>query len=191
MKVSLDAGATIDPISAWHTEHVYFAKLLRLLRTELDVFHLGERPRYELMQDIITYLREYSDRYHHPREDEAFRRLAKHCPDLELPLARLHQEHRVIAIAGETALEQINAVLDDVVVSREAVEMALATYLVYYESHVAKEEADILTRAAKSLTAADWNAVRDAVPRGHDPVFGDKPEERYRELRRQIGLEAS
>ena len=143
------------------------------------------------MQDIITYLRVYSDRYHHPREDEAFRRLAKHCPDLELPLARLHQEHRVIAIAGETALEQINAVLEDVVVSREAVEMALATYLVYYESHVAKEEADILARAAKSLTAADWNAVRDAVPRGHDPVFGDKPEERYRELRRQIGLEAS
>ena len=189
MKTFPDSNVSTVPVNAWHTEHVYFGKLLRLLRRELDVFHLGERPRYELMQDIITYLREFSDRYHHPREDEAFRRLAKHCPEMELPLARLHQEHRVIANTGEKVLQQINAILEDVVVSREEVEMALATYLVYYENHIAKEEADILTRAAKNLTAADWNAVRDAAPAGHDPVFGDRPEQRYEELRRHIGLE--
>ena len=102
------------------------------------------------MQDIITNLREFSDRYHHPREDEAFRRLAKHCPDMESPLARLHQEHRVIANTGEKVLLQINAILEDVVVSREEVEMALATYLVYYENHIAKEEGDILARAARA-----------------------------------------
>jgi hemerythrin-like domain-containing protein len=191
MKSKAEAGVPVDPVKAWHDEHVYFDCLLRLLQKELDIFHTGQRPRYELMQDIVTYLREYSDRYHHPREDEAFRRLADHCPDMRLPLARLHQEHRVIAAAGETLLGQLNAILEDVVLSRAAVETSLATFLVYYNNHIVKEETEVLTRAAESLTAEDWKAVRDAVPPGHDPVFGDKPEERYQELRRQIALEAA
>ena len=68
--------------------------------------------------------------------------------------------------------------------------MALATYLVYYGNHIAKEEEEVLTRAAKVLTEEDWKAVKDAAPAGRDPVFGDKPEERYKELRRQIAREA-
>ena len=90
----------LNPIAAWHEEHVYFNQLLHLLQREVDVFHAGTRPNYELMFDIVSYLREYSDRFHHPREDEAFARLAKRCPDMELQLARLAQEHRVIAQAG-------------------------------------------------------------------------------------------
>ena len=118
------------------------------------------------MQDIVTYLRDYSDRFHHPREDVAFARLAKHCPDLELVLARLGQEHRVIAHAGETLLEQLRAILGGAVVPRAEVEVAAATYLVYYGNHIAKEEEDVLTRAAKELTPEDWEAVRDAVKPG-------------------------
>lgn len=190
MKLSLANGAVIDPVSAWHTEHVFFGKLLKLLQRELDVFHRGEQPNYELMQNIVTYLREYSDRYHHPREDEAFRRLASRCPDLELPLARLHQEHRVIANAGEKLLDLLNAVQEDIVLPRAGIETALATYLVYYNSHIAKEEGDILTRASMVLTSTDWEAVKAAAPVGRDPLFGDLPDERFRELRHLIAREA-
>jgi len=179
------------PIAAWHTEHVYFARLLELLRGQLDVFHRGERPNYELMLDIISYLRDYSDQYHHPREDEAFARLAKRCPDMELVLARLGQEHRVIAHAGERLHGQLTAILDGTIVPRAEVEVALATYLVYYGNHIAKEEEDILTRAAQALTQEDWKAVKDAVSAKGDPLFGAHPEARFRELRRQLALEAA
>ncbi len=180
----------IDPIGVWHDEHVYFNRLLELLRGQLDLFHRGERPNYELMQDILSYLRCYSDACHHPREDEAFRRLAARCPDLELPLARLHQEHRVIANAGEKLLAQLNAIVEGAYVPRAEVEMAAATYLVYYGNHIAREEENILARAGKELTEEDWKAVKEAAPAGRDPLFGDEPEARYRELRRQIALEA-
>jgi hemerythrin-like domain-containing protein len=179
----------LKPIAYWHAEHVYFKHLLELLQRQLDLFHRGEQPNYQLMQDIVSYLREYSDRYHHPREDEAFRRLAARCPDLQLPLARLHQEHRVIGRAGEALLRQLDAIVDGAMIPRAEVETAAATYLVYYGNHLAKEEEDVLTRAAQALTHEDWEAVRLAVPAGHDPLFGEKPEERYRELRRQIALE--
>jgi len=180
----------IVPIAAWHTEHVYFNQLLGLLQKQVDVFHSGKLPNYELMLDIISYLREYSDRIHHPREEIAFARLAKYAPDLAPMLARLSQEHRVIAHAGESLLKVLQAVLGGAVIQRAEVEVAAATYLVYYGNHIAKEEEDVLARAAKELTKEDWEAVRTAVPPARDPLFDGEPETRFRELRRQIALEA-
>jgi hemerythrin-like domain-containing protein len=182
--------ARMDPIKAWRDEHAYFRRLLALLQKQVDVFHGGERPNYELMLDIVSYLREYSDQVHHPREDVAFARLARKVPQLELTLERLKQEHRVIANAGEALQELLTEILEDAVIARADVEMAAATYLVYYDAHIAKEEGDVITQAARSLTAEDWAAVRDAVPSAGDPLFGEAPEERYRNLRRQIALEA-
>jgi hemerythrin-like domain-containing protein len=182
--------ATGHPVAGWHADHVYFQRLLNLLRKELDVFHGGERPNYELMLDIITYLREYTDRFHHPREDAAFALMVRRFPDMQLALARLQQEHRVIAQAGETLHHLLSAALGGGMVPRNAIEMAAATYLVYYGNHIAKEEEDVLTRATLALSAEEWEAVRKNVPGGKDPLFGPNPEERFRELRRRIALEA-
>ena len=110
-----------DPVAHWHAEHVYFGQLLKLLRKEIDVFHSGSDPNYPLMLDIIAYLRDYSDRVHHPREDVAFDRLAKHCPDLQIVLSRLQQEHRVIARAGANLHERLDAILAGEVIAREDV----------------------------------------------------------------------
>ena len=93
-----------DPVAAWHKEHEHFSTALALLRKELDVFQAGGQPGYGLALDIISWLRDFGDTFHHPREDEAFRRLAQRRPDRELPLARLRQEHVVIAQAGEELL---------------------------------------------------------------------------------------
>jgi len=180
----------IDPIAAWHEEHVYFHQLLGLLKRELDVFHSGDRPNYELMLDVISYLQDYADQYHHPREDEAFARVARKCPDLRVTVARLKQEHRVIARAGELLRGYLADALQGAVIRRSDIEVAAATYLVYYGNHIAKEEEEILGAAVKALTPQDWEAVKDVRPAGKDPVFGDKAQERYKELRRRIALEA-
>lgn len=179
-----------DPIAAWHAEHQYFGRLLALLHKQIDVFHTGERPNYELMLDIVAYLRDYTDHVHHPREDVAFTHLAKHRPDLSLVLERLKQEHRVIAQAGETLRQRLQAIIDGAIFPRAEVEMAAATYLVYYGHHIAKEEEDILSRAAQLLTKEDWEDVRRAVPAMNDPLAHSGAEQRYRELRRQMAMEA-
>ncbi|HZQ73937.1 MAG TPA: AraC family transcriptional regulator, partial [Burkholderiales bacterium] len=69
-------------------------------------------------------------------------------------------------------------------IRRSDIEVAAATYLVYYGNHIAKEEEDVLALAAKELSAQDWDAVKSVAPAGRDPL------ERYRELRRRIALEA-
>ncbi len=178
------------PVAMWHAEHVYFRRLLELLQAEVEAFHRAERPNYELMLDIVAYLRDYCDRFHHPREDVAFARLAGRVPELKPDLARLAQEHRVIARAGEKLRAQLEAVLGETMVPRAEIEVAAATYLVYYGNHIAKEEELVLERAAQALTADDWAAVREAVSDEPDPVFGERPHERYRELRRRIAAAA-
>ena len=64
-----------DTLDQWHTEHVNFAKLLNLLEAELDLFHEGDSPNYELMLDIMFYMTHYPDVLHHPREDLAFAKI--------------------------------------------------------------------------------------------------------------------
>ncbi len=181
----------VDPIKSWHEEHMYFKRLLALLQHEVDVFATTQTPNYPLMLDIIAYLRDYADQYHHPREDEVFRRLVRYQPDRQLPLARLQQEHHVIATAGKTLQRLLEELQSDAVISRTEVEVAAATYLVYYGNHIAREEEDILPLAAKALSADDWREAAAAAPARHDPLFGSKPQERFSDLRRRISREAA
>src|SRR5262245_32700175 len=129
-----------SPVAHWREEHAYFKRLLELLHRQADRFPGGERPNYELMIDIISYLRDYGDAVHHPREDVAFERLLAHAADLALPLARLRQEHRVIAHAGEKLRGLLEAAVGGSVVPVEELEVAAATYLVYFGNHIAKED---------------------------------------------------
>jgi hemerythrin-like domain-containing protein len=174
----------------WHAEHRHFTRLLDLLEHQVAAFHDDNQPNFELMLDLVSYLRYFPDRYHHPREDVAFARLAVRDPALKPVIDRLLQEHRVIAAAGTELLKYLQQVVDDVVVERAKVEAAAATYLVYYRRHLALEERDMVPRAEQLLTPQDWEAVVAAVPHGPDPLFGEDFDARYRELRRQIALES-
>jgi hemerythrin-like domain-containing protein len=179
-----------DSIALWHAEHKHFARLLDLLEQQVVAFHSDDGPNYQLMLDIVSYLRYFPDRYHHPREDRAFAGLVKRAPEMKPLIDRLLQEHRVIAAAGAELLNYLQQVVDDVVVERAKVEAAAATYLVYYRRHLALEDRDVVPRAEQLLTAQDWEAVVAVIPAGPDPLFGEDFEPRYRELRRQIALES-
>ena len=180
----------MNHIAHWHAEHANFSRLLDILQKEIDAFHSNAAPNYDLMVDIVSYLRHFPDVHHHPREDAAFALLAKRDPSLAVELERLRQEHRVIAAAGEELLKTLNDVTSGAVIARAVVESVAAMYLVYYRHHIAAEEEEVLPRATRLLSAEDWREVNAAGPAGRDPLFGDKAESGYRELRRHIALEA-
>ncbi len=127
------------------------------------------------------------------------------------PAAAWHEEHRyfqklltlllqrvrLLADGGEPDCElmldiasYLHDYADEMHHPRADIEMAAATYLIYYGNHVAREEQEVLAKAAAVLTKEDWASVRHGVPSRPDPVFGATPEQRYRELRRRIALEA-
>jgi len=180
----------VDPVDLWHTEHAYFSRLLDRLGEQVEVFETGQRPNYSLMIDILDYLRGYSDRFHHPREEVAFELLKGYCPELGPVLANLRQQHRVIANAGEKLLDLLLAILDDAMVPRGEVEAAAATYLVYYRAHITAEEEQVMIHAEDNLTQEDWDAVNAVEPAGVYRRFGSDPERHLRELRHRIAVES-
>ena len=179
-----------DPVTLWHAEHANFVRLLDVLERQLAVFQVGEQPDYDLMLNVIYYLRHYPDRIHHPQENVAFARLLVRDPTMKSQIDGLLQEHAVIAAAGETLLEHLNEVVAGALEPRSIVEAAAATYLAYYRAHLAAEENEVIPRAVEILTPQDWAAVAAAVAAKPDPLFGEDIDARYRTLRRQIALEA-
>lgn len=179
-----------DPVTLWHAEHLNFVRLLNLLDREVAGFHGGGRPNYALMGDIIYYLTSYSDHFHHPREDIAFALLIKHDDSAQKVVNSLMQEHRVIALVGAELAQRIVEAENDVMSSRERLEAAAATYLLYYRHHIAKEEKEILPRAAKALTQEEWAVVAAAFAHGDDPLFDVSVDARLRALRHEISVEA-
>lgn len=176
----------VAPAAQWHEEHARFSRLLDLMEPQLAALHDDKQPDYDVMRDVVHYLRNFADRFHHPREDVAFARLVARDESVRLLVSRLAQEHRVIATAGEELLERLDDILAGALVQRTAVEAAASTYLVYYRHHMATEETEIIPRAIDLLTPDDWSAVAAAVPSGPDPLLGDNFEARYEALRRLV-----
>ncbi|MBI2316341.1 MAG: hemerythrin domain-containing protein [Betaproteobacteria bacterium] len=179
-----------DLAAVWHAEHDNFARLLDLLEREVAAFRLGEQPNYDLMLDIVYYLRDYPDQVHHRQEDVAFARLLERDPKMKPQIDRLLQEHRVIAAAGSALLRHLDEVVADALEPRSIVEAAAATYLTYFREHLAAEDEQVIPRAAELLTPEDWAAAAAAVRPRPDPLFGEDIEARYRNLRRKIALGA-
>ena len=175
-----------EPLARWHADHSNFVRLLDLLELQVDAFHAGKRPDYELMRLIVYYLRHYPDRFHHPREDVAFNRLVQRDPQLQSEVAWCIHEHAVIADAGEKLLGCLDQFIAGSVIERSALQTMAVTYLLYYRHHLATEEHVIIPRAVELLTPDDWTAV-SAIPAEPDPLFGTPVDARYSELRQQIG----
>ncbi|CAJ96935.1 Hemerythrin domain [Cupriavidus necator] len=179
------------PLAAWHTDHIHFASMLDLLEKQVSTFHQGEQPDYGLMATIIQYLRNYGDCVHHPREDVAYALLVDRDPGTRIIISRLLQEHRVIATVGAELLDRLREAQSEVVTSRAALEAAAAMYLVYYRNHLSTEEKQVMPRAARFLTEADWAEVAAIDPASADPLFGANVERRFATLRKQIDSEAN
>ena len=178
--------ALAEPLARWHADHGNFARLLDLLEQQLDAFQTGKQVDYELMRLTVYYLRHYPDRFHHPREDVAFRRLVQRDPQLRSDVEWCIREHALIAEAGEKLLNFLNQVIAGDEVGPKGLKAAAATYLAYYRHHLAVEEHQIIPRAVELLRPDDWAAVSD-IAAEPDPLFETEVDARYSELRRRIG----
>lgn len=178
------------PIDGWLADHRNFSQLLDLFQVQVDRLHAGESIDYDLVLDLLVYLRHFPEHTHHPREDVAFDRMVRHERSLAPIVTRLKQEHRVISEAGRELHELVEGVLNGMVVERARLESSCATFLVYYRHHIAREDEGIIPLADRMLTPEDWKAVSIAVAPALDPLFGGAVDERYRELRQKIEAES-
>jgi hemerythrin-like domain-containing protein len=180
----------MDRVATWRDEHANFTKLLGLLEAEIERFHWAEKPDYRLMLDVMSYMTQYPDRFHHPVEELAFARAAERVPALRAKVEVLSKEHRRLLANAEALIERLEGVLSEAVVSRRHVEILGRNYISYLRNHMRREEADIYPVVQKVLEAADWAKIDREIERRSDPLFGPAVRERFRSLRREIDAES-
>jgi hemerythrin-like domain-containing protein len=179
-----------ETIALWNRDHANFFVLLDLLERQLDLFHRGESPDYELMSDIMFYMAHYTDAVHHPREDLAFAKLKQRDPAVEAFVAELAEQHVGLKESGDALMRALDDIVNGSISPRERIELPGRAYVETFRNHMQREEATLLPLVAKLLRPGDWAAIDAAVRRLEDPLFGASGEQRYAALRQQIAREA-
>jgi hemerythrin-like domain-containing protein len=179
-----------NPIACWREEHARFAKLLDTLEAQLDRFHCAERPDYQLMLDVMRYMRHYPDKTHHPREDLAFVKVAEREPRSGRMVSELLDDHKVIEESGEKLVEMLEGVLDEAILARDAVEAPGRDYIKRLRGHMHSEEV-LFPFVQMWLGAEDWAEIDSKIPSVVDPLLEPHGHEAYETLSRLVATVAS
>ncbi len=175
-------------IEKWITEHRNFERLLKVLEQRLELLRQGGQPDYGLMLDIVYYMTQYPDRFHHPHEDAAFAQMAD--AKVNALIAESRQEHRLIAETGKALLEGLEEIASGIGQRRIEIDQPARNYIGYFRRNMQQEEATLFPLAQRVLTEEDWSVISAAAPKVSDPLFGGQGQERYRILQRLIASQA-
>jgi hemerythrin-like domain-containing protein len=171
-----------------HNDHRNINQLLRILRKKIKLLEEDEKIDYRLIKVIITYLRNYADKYHHPMEDLIYAYYLKYrvVPD-EIAI-RLSKEHKLIKEITIELDELVEMVLLDAIVPKQLCLEKLSVFVELQAAHLMYEESQILPRIRDSLSADDWANLEQQWQHNHyeDPLFGDNIGEEYKALAERI-----
>jgi hemerythrin-like domain-containing protein len=175
-------------LSTIHKDHVNITNLLRLLEEKVKLLENDQGVDYRLMKAIITYLRNYSDKYHHPMEDMIYEYYLKYRLVSDEVSNRLSLEHKLVKEITIELDELLDMILLDAVVPKEQCIEKLNNFIKLQMAHMDYEEQEVLPKIEASLTEKDWQILEQQWQHeGHiDPLFGDKVADEYKKLSERI-----
>jgi hemerythrin-like domain-containing protein len=160
--------------------------LLEILESEILAIEVGKTPDFPLMQDIMRYMSEHSDRFHHPKEDLIFAQLLRRDPDVRADVEDLIEEHFLISMAGREFAALLRTSGVDSIDAREQLGIVGCKYVRAQRNHMNKEERKLFPMAARLFTEKEWQDIDDAVKNIDDPLFDEMTVDDYQRLYRLI-----
>lgn len=173
---------------ALHTitdEHRSQWQLSHVIADLADEIEHGARPDSRFFEAVFTYIDEYSNRMHNPREDLLlFGLLRERDPSLIPLIDELALDH----LDGPPQIQRLRAALQgahDSEGTQKFVEV-LRELVADIRSHIGKEEGKLLPRAYKVLTRDDIASLDAALTDENDPRFGARAQAEFRELYHRV-----
>lgn len=168
-------------------EHRALASVVKGLQFLVqEIQNRGQTPDFPLLQSIVSYIEQFSDKLHHPKEDQyLFPALRMRHPAAAAELDILEDEHeRGTAVTARVAdglrAYQANPSQFDAFAS------AVDDYANFHWAHMSREENVILPLAEKHLTPEDWVGINAAFKSNSDPLVGINTQREFRELFRRL-----
>jgi len=164
------------------TDHRNMVQLLDLLDAETVRLADADEPDYDLVYDIMTYMSEYPDAVHHPKEDMIYRHLKHYHDDIDESLRHIETDHKALGMASHEIRRDIDAIAADGVVSREALAESLRKYSEDLRKHMYWEEKDLFELADSMDDDENWAELLKSYDEASDPLFGNQTERRFQKL---------
>lgn len=173
-------------IQQLHVDHINTAKMLNILQQQLDLLAQGDDIDYGVMLDIMTYMTQYPDLYHHPKEDLLFEKMLERDKNTQVLVEELGFEHRSIIRSGIVFLEALRGAAVDILQRRDKIVEEGRIYIQRQQQHMNKEEGEVFPKLTETLNSADWEALDQLVDNEQDPLFGKVILPQYRQRYQNI-----
>jgi hemerythrin-like domain-containing protein len=168
-------------------DHDSLKKILAALEDQMQLIEHDQKPDDDLLVEIMDYMRNYMDIFHHPREDLIFQRLLeRHNGDNSVIEALLH-EHEQLSAASSNLSDEIDGVfLAEQPRPRENLAILARDFADSNHRHMEQEERKVFPLAREVLDVEDWTLITASLPDEKLPSFEQLLKQQYRTLERHI-----
>ena len=177
-------------LSSLHEEHLNIAQLLQLLKYKLATIRSEQQVSYFLIRDVVDYLREVSDKFHHPKEDMLYDYYLKYRVVEGEVANRLRDDHAGLLTVGAELKEMVEMILMDAVIPLDQFTAKLEQFVELQEAHMNYEEESIFPQLRDSLTEDDWRHLEQSWQNRaiSDPLFGAEVSQHFQTLAQRLSL---
>lgn len=174
-------------MKALRAEHRHIAGVMELFGDQLKAIDNGQLVDTHVVYEIMDYMVSWPDRYHHPREDLIYGRVAEMDGAAADEVDTLQRDHDTNAKRGREVLREIERWREGEV-SGAAVVKAGRAYIDHMYEHMNLEEKLVFPHIESTLRIEDWRelAEDDQLRPVSDPVFGPRVQREYRNLARKL-----
>ncbi len=165
-----------------HQDHINLSRLLEVLEMKIQKLKAGDSPNFQLLSELVEYIGNYADQFHHPREDHMYHYFEKREASLDRHLHECERQHGDLKQLSKDVTELVDAVMHDAVIPMNEFIERLENFLERERAHINFEEETIFPAINAVSNDQDWQALEKDLPQPSDPLFGEKQGENYREI---------
>lgn len=168
-------------------EHRHIASVMHLFSEQLDSIEAGELIDPHLVYEIMDYMVTWPDRFHHPREDIIYSRVAELDPGAVDEVDTLQRDHDYTATLGNDLLKAIESWRRGDIQGAELLKLGRA-YVAHMYDHMKVEEQLVFPHIEAVLTPQDWRELEaeDQLAGVSAPVFGPRIQREFRNVARKL-----
>lgn len=172
-------SALVDKL---HRDHINQYRLLNLLEYELQKLEKGGNPSYLNMYDIMIYMINFPEVFHHPYEEILFEKLGDVDMTATKTIERLSGEHETLSILATNLESLLHMAASGSVVSKDELASQARTYLELLRQHMEVEEREVFPLINEEMTLDDWERLEPALKLVEDPIFSGAIADEFRRL---------
>ena len=174
-------------MKALRAEHRHIATVMQLFADQLKIIETGELVDTHVVYEIMDYMVSWPDRYHHPREDLIYGRVAEIDAKAADEVDTLQRDHDRTAKRGRQVLQDIERWRKGDV-SGAVVAKGGQAYIDHMYEHMNIEEKVVFPHIEAVLSIQDWRelAEDDQLRAVTDPVFGTRVQREFRNMTRKL-----